>query len=217
MVRHGRALLVALHLFAVTAMAMPSVGGGMSRSAWKTPTVQAEFEAWSARLNGLGLRFEQGELEDVLWDLAVAWEAGREKVLAPFQPYYQYCGTWQSWRMFVAPHRYPGRLEVEVRTDGDWEPLYVGRSSEHDWHRRWLDHDRFRAAVFRYSWEHYRRPRGELADWFARLAASERPDARQLQVSFVRYRTRSPDEVKQGVPAKEKRELVTIRDLERLR
>ena len=40
---HIRTLFIAVHLLAITLMALPAPSGGMSRSAWKDPTVQAEF------------------------------------------------------------------------------------------------------------------------------------------------------------------------------
>lgn len=210
---YARAAFVALHLFAVTALALPSVGSGLDRRAWSTPTVQGEFAAWTERLNGWGLGWTQAELEDVLWDVAVGYERAREKVLWPFEPYYRYAGTWQSWRMFVAPHRYPGRLEIDVDRGSGWEPAYVGRSREHDWLAGYLDHDRFRAAVFRYSWQHYRGPRDDFADWVARQASAEWPDARAVRVSFLRYRTLGPEEARAGAVAEETRELVEVRNL----
>lgn len=210
---HALAAFVALHLFAVTFCALPSVGSGMNRSAWAQPTVQGEFAAWTARLNGLGLRITQAELEDRLWAFASRYEAWRDAVMIPLDPYYTYCGTWQSWKMFVAPHRYPARLEIEVDSGSGWQPVYVARSTEHTWLARWLDHDRFRAATFRYGWEHYRNTRREFAAWIAREADEAFPDGRRVRVSFVRYRTRSPEEVRAGVPADEKRELSQIRPL----
>lgn len=215
--RQGRAAFVALHLFAVTAMALPSAGAGMNRSAWADPTVQGEFAGWAERLRGLGLDIGASELGERAWRFASAYESGREKVLAPFMPYYRLCGTWQSWRMFVAPHRYPGRLEIHVDRGQGWEPLYVARSAEHGWHRRWLDHDRFRASIFRYSWKHYVAGRRDFTDWVARTVAREEPDAVSVRVSWMRYRTRSPEEVREGVPPREKRELSNSRNLSAFR
>ncbi|MEQ1503273.1 MAG: hypothetical protein ABMB14_13635 [Myxococcota bacterium] len=185
----------------------------MNRTAWRQPTVQGEFAAWTARLNGFGIAITTPELEELLWAFAERYEGWRAVVLAPFDPYFLYCGTWQSWKMFVAPHRFPGRLEIEVDRGSGWEPAYVARSREHAWMASWLDHDRFRAATFRYAWEMYKTPRAQFADWVAVQAREAFPDARRVRVSFVRYRTRSPEEVRAGTPAAEKRELAQVRDL----
>ena len=103
------ALLVAAHLLAITLQALPAPGGGMSRSTWKDPTVQAEFDAWRVRLNGWGWDGTTAQLEDQLWDFAKGFMERRDQVLTPFKPYYKHAGTTQAWRMFVAPHRYPAR------------------------------------------------------------------------------------------------------------
>ncbi len=209
----ARAIFVALHLVAVTAMALPSVGGGMNRAAWKNPTVHDEFRLWTERLNGVGIPWTQSELEDGLWELAVGYERGRDTVLRPFRPYYRMFGTWQSWRMFVAPHRYPGRLEIEVDRGDGWEHVYVARSGEHAWMRSWLDHDRTRGAVFRYSWKHYRNPRRQFADWVSVQAAATFVDAHRLRVSFMRYKTPSPEDVRAGREPEATRVLIEERDL----
>jgi len=210
--RHLRAAFVLFHLLAITLVSLPSVGGGMRRSAWRTPTVQAEFDAWTARLQGLGLAVDREGLEDRLWAFASGYEDGRDKVLGVFEPYYR-LGTWQSWRMFVAPHRFPARLEIEIGEGQGWTPVYVARSSTHDWLAGALDHDRFRAATFRYGWAHYRVARHKFVDWVALRAAEDFPEAQSVRVSFVRYRTGSPEDVRAGVVAKEKREFPLVRSL----
>lgn len=212
---HLRAVLVVLHVFVITFHALPSVGGGLSRAAWHTPTVQGEFRAWSKRLQGVGIDIDVPELEDELWDVAVGYERGRNAILKPFMPYLEYCGTYQTWRMFVAPHRFPGRLHIDVDRGDGWETIYVARSDEYAWHRGWFDHDRMRAAIFRYAWKHYRRSRVHFADWVARQAGDEFPDVQRVRVSFMRYRTPSPDEVRSGAPIDEQRELVEIREIVR--
>ncbi|MEM6928357.1 MAG: hypothetical protein AAF602_15595 [Myxococcota bacterium] len=211
---HLRAVLIVLHVAVITFHAMPTVGGGLSRTAWKTPTVQGEFRAWSERLQGLGFDVEIADLEDPLWAIAVGWEKGRRTMLKPVMPYLRYCGTYQSWRMFVAPHRYPGRLHIDIDRGSGWEPIYVARSPEHAWRRHWLDHDRFRAAIFRYAWKHFRKGRAEFANWVTRRVERDYPDAERVRVSFMRYRTRSPEEVRAGTPADEKRVLTSIRRIE---
>jgi hypothetical protein len=211
--RHLLAAFVAFHLFAVTFCALPSVGSGMNRSAWAQPTVQGEFRAWTERFRAFGVEVTVAELEDFLWEFASGYEGVRDQIMRPLRPYFRYTGTWQSWKMFVAPHRYPGRLEIEIDDGGGWQPVYVARSVEHAWLARWFDHDRFRAATFRYAWKHFRGTRRQFADWVADRAAEAFPDARRVRVSFVRYRTRSPDEVRGGVPAAETREFAEVRPL----
>jgi len=216
-VRTARALFVALHLFAVTAMALPSAGAGMDRSAWQSDTVQGEFRSWTQLLGRVGIELTVPELEDTLWTLGTSYEGVRDVVLWPFQPYYRYLGTWQSWRMFVAPHRYPGKLQIRVQEQGEWRVVYEARSAEHAWRHAWFDHDRMRASVFRYSWKHYKNSRKRFADWVARHAAQDFPEASHVDVSFLRYRTLSPEEVRSGESPAWKRDLRNRRALSEFR
>lgn len=193
-----RAGLIALHLFAITAMALPSAGSGIDRRLWKQQTVQDEFAAWTARLNGLGWQGDSEQLQDIAYEVAVGWEKARGTVLKPFEPYYTVCGTWQSWKMFVAPHRYPGRLHIDLMIRGEWQTVYVARSSEHTWLASKLDHDRFRSAIFRYAWPNYRNGYRQFVRWLAAEAARDYPKATQLRTRFRRFRTPSPDEVRSG-------------------
>jgi hypothetical protein len=79
--------------------------------------------------------------------------------------------------------------------------------------RSWFDQDRMRSAVFRYGWPHYGPSRNDFADWVALHAARDFPEARQVRVSFVKYRSPSPAEVRAGIEPVEKRDLVEIRRL----
>jgi hypothetical protein len=200
---HVRALLVALHLLAVTLMALPSVGEGMFRSAWQAPTVQEEFADWTARLNRCGIPITQRQFEDDLFDTASAYESARGEALSPFGPYYDWCGTLQSWRMFAGPQRYPSRLEIDVEEGGSWRPVYVKSDPKNAWLAVRLDHYRMRPFVYRLSWYRYA-PEfpdfDELARWVAARAAHDFPDASRVRVRFFNYRTPSPDEVKAGLP-----------------
>ena len=228
---HLRAAFVAFHLLAVTVVALPGVGGGMSRNAWQAPTVQEEFRAWTERLRAFGLDLTVKELEDRLWSFAVVYESARHRILGPLRvhptsgalegspigTYLSATHTAQSWRMFVAPHRYPGRLVVDLDRGEGFEPLYMARSTEHEWHRAWLDHDRMRSAVFRYAWAHFKPHRRDFATFLARHAAEEFPDGRQLRVGFLRYRTRSPEEVRGGIEVRATRDLTVHRNLARFR
>ena len=211
--RHARGVLVAVHLFAVTFMALPSASGGMNRRAWSDPTVQGEFTAWSARLRSYGVDVTAPELEDTMWSFATSYEGLRDLVLTPLRPYFRLTGTSQSWKMFVAPHRYPSRMEIDVDRGAGFEQVYVERSSEHDWMRTWFDHDRMRSAVFRYGWPHYRSSRTAFVDWVATRAMKDFPGATRVRVSFVSYRTPSPQEIRLGIRPAENREIVEVRKL----
>ncbi len=195
---HIRALLVLLHCVAVFVMAFPAPGGAMSKSAWKDPTVQGEFAAWTARLNSLGWSGTQQDLEDQLFTLSASYMDLRSSAIKPFKPYYRYAGTGQSWRMFVAPHRFPARLHIDVREHGEWRTVYVARSSEYDWMAPIFDYDRMRSATFRYAWRPFRRYYRHFCEWLAVRAREDFPDATELRVRFFKYQTPTPAQTRAG-------------------
>ncbi|TNE91062.1 MAG: hypothetical protein EP330_06320 [Deltaproteobacteria bacterium] len=195
----ARAAFIAFHLTAITLMALPAPGGGMSRTAWKTPTVQAEFRAWTGRVNAMGMDYTPAEFEDTLWDLASGLMKARSKVLAPFGTYYRYTGTAQSWRMFVAPHRFPARLEFRIEENGKWRTIYATRSPDFRWHAEHFDHDRMRSAVFRYAWPHYAAHYNRFSEYYGRMALREFPEATAFESRFFAYRTLSPEEAASGM------------------
>lgn len=213
---HVRAWLVAAHIFAVVGMALPSPGGGMNKGAWKEPTVQAEFAAWRGRLEALGYVTTPEIFEERLWVVAKAAMSGRDKILAPFDPYYQYCGTYQSWRMFVAPHTFPSRMHVDVLVSGIWKPVYVERSGEYQWLAWQLDQDRFRSAVFRFSWKQYRKQYREFANWLAMQAGRDFPEATKVRVRFWKAPSATPEQARAGVVPEGAWVFEEVRVIERL-
>jgi len=196
---HIRAALVLAHVLAIGLCALPAPEGGMQRASWQDPTVQDELAAWDARLVHLGLHLDPAELEDRLWVLARGYTHVRNRVLAPLQPYYRILGTNQSWRMFVAPHRYPARLHISVEEGGSWREVYVARDPQLDWLGPQLDHDRFRSALFRYAWPSYGKAWSELCEWISRQAARDFPQARRVRLRFWKARTPSPQKARQGI------------------
>jgi hypothetical protein len=198
---HLRAVLVALHLLAITIMAFPSPGEGMFRAAWKDPTVQGEFATWSARFNQLGVAVTPEEFEDRVWALAVRYTQIHNELEAPFADYYAACGTMQSWRMFAGPQRYPIRLEIDVRAAGTWRLVYRQRDPEHSWRAWQLDHYRVRPVLYRFGWYRYGGENEDLngfVRWLGRRAVADFPDATALRVRFYQQRTPSPAEVRSG-------------------
>src|SRR5436190_7088050 len=197
---HVRAALLLFHVTAVVLAAIPAPEGGMQRSAWKDPTVQGEFDEWYTRFRQLGYRGDRTTFEEGLWSFAVAYSRVRGQVLAPFRPYYRYAGTGQGWRMFVAPHRFPARLSIDLHRNGAWENVYVERSTTATWLAPILDHDRMRSATFRYSWPQYGKTYGQFCEWIQTRARVDFPDADRLRVRYFKYRTRSPEEVRANEP-----------------
>jgi hypothetical protein len=204
---HLRGLLVALHVIAVLLMAFPAPGGGMNRSAWKDPTVKAELSIWQERLAGLGIGegWTYDEFEQELWDFARAFTGARASVLAPFEPYHRWCGTRQSWRMFVAPHMHPARLVIRVRaadtgggTEG-WTVVYRQLDGDANWQEKSFESDRFRSVLFRYPWKAYRRSWAQLSLWIRDRAAEDFPSATHVDMAWHKARTPTPAERQAGV------------------
>jgi len=193
-----RAVLIAVHLIVITALALPAPDGGMDRNAWKNPTVQAELQSWTQSLNSCGIDITQPELEDRLWHTASAYMNARGTVLGPFLPYCEYCGTDQSWRMFVAPHRFPTTLHIDVAEGGTWRPVYVERDRRYTWLGRQLDSYRFRSVLFRLGWPGYEGEFDRFAHWVVRQAAKDFPEAGRVRVRLLKSRTRSPEKVRAG-------------------
>lgn len=192
-VRQARAIFVAAHLVAVGLAAIPAPVGGMSRAAWKQPTVRGEIEAWAQRLG-----MQTDTLEQGLWDIAVDVMAVRRVALRPFQVYYHRLGAQQSWRMFVAPHRHPSRLHIDLWEGEDWRNVYVQTTAGEHWLEDILEGDRFRSALFRYAWPQYRGPYRHLARWVALRAQEDFPDATRVRLRWHRLATPPPGELRAG-------------------
>jgi hypothetical protein len=188
--------LVAVHLAAITFMALPQPGSGLSRSALQDPTVRAELAAWSGRLGALGWRTTPERLGERAFEVGRRWRGVRATAMAPFDPYFRYLGTWQAWHMFVAPHRFPSELHIAVREAGQWQVVY--RAGAGGWLQSTLRHDRFRASIFKYGWRSNKRGRAHFVDWVARRAVDDFPRADALRVRYRRYRTSGPREARAG-------------------
>jgi hypothetical protein len=195
---HLRAGLIGLHVVAVTVVALPAPVGGMDRRLWADPTVQAEFRAWRGRLAAVGVELSAAEFEDRLFGAASGLMAARSAAIAPFEPYYDHFGTWQSWRMFVAPHTHPSRLVVEVRRDGAWAEVFRERSPTATWMRPVLAQDRVRSAIFRYAWPNYKSSYKRFARWVAERALADHPGADAARVRFERQASPTPTQARAG-------------------
>lgn len=194
---HLRAVLIIVHVVAILLFALPNPGSALNRRAWKTPAVQLEMKRWSERLTSMGRPTTPPQLEDELYAVAKRWYDLRAGLLEPFSPYHRYLGIRQPWTMFAAPHRFPARLEVHIEVDGKWKPVYIARSDEHDWQRTLMDHDRMRAATFRYIWPQYNGDYRHLANWLAKAAARDFPEAKRARIRWLRRRSPSPKQVRE--------------------
>ena len=209
---HLRALLVTAHIVAVFLLALPDARGiEQSRASWNNPTVQAELAAWTRRLAALGWQTDPQTLQQDVLAVARSWNATVTTLRTPVQFYEDHLGVRQRWRMFVAPHRYPAKLHVDLLDDGRWRTIYEARSPEHDWRGAQLDQMRTRAVLFRYGWERYEREYRALARWIARRAGEDFPSAERVRIRYWGYRTPSPEEVDDdAIPPGEFRQVADV-------
>ena len=186
---HLRAALVLFHLTAVVLMAIPAPEGGMDRKQWEEPMVQEEFQTWATMLH-----VETRPFQDFLWELAVKFMDVRYRVLQPFRKYYEWAGTDQSWRMFVAPARQPTRVRVEVVFPDETRTLYLQNDPNHTWNARIFESYRYRSLLFRYGWPQYGEHMQQFSWWVARQLKPVYPTALKTRVTVERHRTPTPEQ-----------------------
>lgn len=200
------AALLVFHVVAVTALAAPSPPSDAGKkSTWDKPMMTGEVAGWAERLTRWGFETDPGALGDALYRGCKSFLDTRRALLEPIRPYARHTGARQGWHMFLAPQRHPSKLQIRIREDGDWRLAYEARHPDHDWLARPLDHERFRSPLYGYGWGGRKAAWTGLCTWVGKQAAAEFPLATEVECRFVRYRTRSPQEVKDGVKPKGKR------------
>ncbi len=207
---HLLGAFVAFHCIGAILMSAPSPEGSLRRSAWKEATAQAEFHAWAEGLRSVGVSITDADFEQLLWDVSREYVGMKSTILTPYRKYTQLSGARQGWRMFVAPHRNPSilHIDVEEKVDGHlkWRNVYGStdgllgpdRTTKGQWRSKELDHNRVRKTVFLAGWKFRRQRYRELSFWLAEKAALDFPDATRVRVRMYRYRTLTPDEVRTG-------------------
>ena len=191
---HLRTGLIVLHLIAIILKALPAPEGAMSKRDWAHPTVQAEFRQWSRNLQSIGIDTSPTELEHSLWDIAQSVTTVRNSTLKPFRLYYRYVGGDQNWRLFVAPHMFPSKLEIDVQIDDEWTPVYRVHQPD-QWMEMLIENGRFRPAIFRYSWSRYKRQYNRFAVYMSTQASKDFPTATQIRFRWWRYPLPSHTEI----------------------
>ncbi len=172
----------------------------MNRKAWADPTVQAEFAAWADRFG-----MEPKAFEEELWAFAEGYNRGYGRLLAPVRPYEALVGTEQSWKMFIAPHRFPTRLQIAGRqtgggTDGgDWTVLFEEGSPDATWSAGILRHERLRASIFRWGWPAYQAAWSRGCAAIARRVFADFDMFTQARCRFWKAPSPSPAQAASGV------------------
>jgi len=211
------AAFLLFHLAAVTLRALPAPDGALDRAAWSDPTVQKELSAWHQRLAGFGLRQSPAEFADSLYRLASRALTLRNRLVAPFARYYAACGTYQSWQMFVAPHRHPARLRIDIQQAGAWHTVFREGDANASWLSTQLGDTRFRSLLFRFGWPGYRGQLDHFADWVAHRAAVAFPQASACRVVLSRADTPTPEQARAGIAPESTEDPPRVRELGPLR
>ncbi len=114
-----RALLIALHLVAVTAVACPAPVRSMPAASWKRAAVQEELQGWSQRLATIGITKSPADIQAWSIDVQTQWMNVRRELVWPFQKYLHLVGAAQGWYMFTGPDREPQRFVLAFTSVND--------------------------------------------------------------------------------------------------
>lgn len=194
---HIRLILIILHLYAIGIRALPNTNHYRRAADWDHPSVMAELKGWSKKLDAIGWKISPLKLRRVGYSFANRYGQIYLNMVAPFRPYYRYCGTDQQWVLFSAPDRFPPRMELDIFDEGEWQVLYRPFSS-HQWYGHLIESGRFRSAISRFGLDRYRHQGNRLGIYLAQRAADEFPDARMFRLRWSQRQTPSPSQVRQG-------------------
>jgi hypothetical protein len=182
----------------------------MTEATMKDENLQANFRDWAGTAQVIGFDLSAEDVESLCWTWGQRVVAARNTILAPFQPYFKYTGTRQSWQMFGYLNRTPGRIEVatcdkakkKMCTESDWESRFIMGSDAADWLRPTIEQERMRAIVSSFAWKRSRRHYKELGHWWAIQAARDFPEAHYLRTRMGTLMVPSPERLSElgGVP-----------------
>lgn len=191
--RHLVAAFVLYHCVAITLSALPTAGEGLNRKGWSDPTVQDEFDRWAGWLG-----MPSKTLQDEAFAVAKRAAKARAALLDPFSDYLAFFGIKQSWKMFVAPHRYPTRFQIQSRAHGEWVTRFFEADPAARWNGDAFDAEIYRSVLFRWGWTMYA---GNYKLGCRRLAErlfAEDPDVTEVRCRIEKVRTLSPADVRAG-------------------
>ncbi len=85
------------------------------------------------------------------------------------------------------------RIEISVREGGEWRKVYESRAPEDAWLHPIFEKYRMRRVVYATAWDNPRHFK-HLCDWIATQAARDFPNATEVMIRHLRYRTPTPAE-----------------------
>lgn len=200
--KHLRAVLVLLHVLAITILAFPAPVGAMNRRSFQEPGVQDTIASYARALQAVGAPVDRETLEDWLWRQGSRLIQVRRAAVKPWKPYVALTGAEQGWRMFGTVARRPAWLVVEVQEGGAWRPVYRSRSSTLTWRAHQFDQERMRAVVSQWSWKSRKKGYEEFGVWLARQASVDFPQASHLRTRMEQVVLPPPERLRaEGLPA----------------
>lgn len=210
MLRHLRAAAVLFHLVAITLMALPSPPKNMNQL--KSEQGKAQLASWAGVARAVG--FDVSDEDFGLWIRATAgaWRDGRDVVIKPISPYFQYTGTRQAWRMFSVVSRRPTALEIQALKAGAWETVHVTGAAGPWWRETQLEQERVRAFLSGFaSLSRRSEYRQFVHRWAAPTLFADDPEVESVRVQLRRGRSLDPARARAGeAPAEKLRWVETV-------
>jgi len=179
-----RALGVALHLAAVTIVAIPRPPAGIWTEGLN-PQQDRALQVWAEALPG-----PADANRDRIRTVAAATATTLDTVKAVPRVYTDLVGAKQGWLMFGRVSRHVTALEVDARTADGWIPLFRPGDPDHAWARTVLDQERVRAV--RFGLGNNQRRTNILAAWALHRVADERSEVEAVRVQVRRQSLRRP-------------------------
>ncbi|MEL6342208.1 MAG: hypothetical protein AAFV53_03695 [Myxococcota bacterium] len=197
LIAHLVVLFVIAHVGVTTFQAVPLPRKILTDKAARRSGTQDTWIAWGQVLASVGLV----DAPDAFADQMQAWNntitEQRMKALRPLRFYYVHTGTGQSWRMFSTVRPRGARLELYVRQELEWMPVFL----EHrvpQWRARLLNQERVRTIRTGFSKRnsqqknHYNR----FVNWLAREAATDFPDATHFRAQYRQLIIKKPAQIR---------------------
>jgi hypothetical protein len=179
-----RAGLITFALLVHSCYALPSPHT-VDEADLATPEGKEEIQRWVDLLGSVGLDIttEQLSQQTMYW---TKWFNGWHSTFRrPFRPWMRYTGTGQAWALFANPDTYPHRIEVYVRIDKQWVPIYRRNDPELDWNDDFFRFRRVR-GVYDGSTSRQRVPYWNFSRDVAKRAFLDYPDADRVKMQQVR-------------------------------
>lgn len=189
---HLRAVAITVALVANAVYALP-IPPAITATKIEEEGRQRDLLMWEELLARVGLTIEHDRLEELVVTTTTALADGHRLLKTPFRPVFDLLGADQSWALFASATTRPERLEVAVLRKGseDWEILLRRLDPCCTWHEGQLEYRRIRGV-----WDgQNKRPRPAykgLTKWIADRVFEEMPDAAQVRVRLIRYRSTYP-------------------------